>query len=204
MPEESKSDRIEKWKNDYAEIYVEQPLDERVYNIVEDFVQQYSKRIIELKKEGESVKYSPPSIRHQFKSYVKFKSFNSCVAYLVAVYIEASDRVRTLSSNMKPEYVTHGSTELFLVQQDAYRDWRTRLADSAENLLLAIQYANGHKLVEDGSQKQIESLTIKNQEIQHDLDDARRRILSLETYMRIHNLNPDDAADTIVSGPDQE
>jgi hypothetical protein len=104
------------------------------------------------------------------------------------------------------------------VMQDALRDY-DRHPDPAEleHVEMAIMsfhdvvrrlndlyyQAVGEHRVDEGLGKQVEELTAKSHEIQHDLDDARRRIIQLETYMRIHGLNPDGANDTIVSSPDE-
>lgn len=180
---------------DIDKIYVEQPIDERIYRIVEDFVQPYTTRKIELKKEGNTIQYVRESTGD------KYKSFNVCVAFLVAAYLQASEKIKYIARQLKQENQQHGISEQFLAFQDAYRGWNKRLRDIAFDLLHAINFANGQKLIEDGSVKQIEELESKKKECDANLANARRRIVQLETYMRIHKLNPDDANDTIVSDP---
>ena len=70
---------------------------------------------------------------------------------------------------------------------------------TAINLLYSQALAK--QLVDEGLGKQIEELKEKTIEYNSYLDKARLRIAKLETYMRIHGLNPDDANDTIVSEP---
>jgi hypothetical protein len=78
-----------------------------------------------------------------------------------------------------------------------------RLRETAYALNEAYSDALGKKLVDAGLGKQLDELKNGLARTKTDLEEARLRIAQLETFMRIHGLNPDDANDTVVSGFDQ-
>lgn len=78
-----------------------------------------------------------------------------------------------------------------------------QLRDQGTLLNEAYSDALGKNLVDEGLGEKVEALEKKNKECVENFIKAQQRINQLETYMRIHNLNPEDATDTIVSDPNE-
>lgn len=173
-------------------LYGEQPLPEATYQRIQEVLEPYRKNLIVLKDEGKTTPYFSVSA-------TQYNTFNSCFSLLVNLYYDKTEDVKRVSKELLREFRANRQSEYFTKLQDAYPFHCRRLESIARDLTDAMEFARANKLFDDGSAKKIEELEAKRKQCADDLSSARLRIAQLETFMRIHGLNPEDANDTIPS-----
>ena len=173
------------------------PLDQEIFKPLEKFVVPFVQHKLHLKETAGRLRYSN---ERTGESYEVFASY---LPNAVTEYMECKVHVREYAYelNNPPKRPSYEDIEREKQMKKLYWDRVKDLEDAAHDLLCAIQFINAHQLIDDASEKKIEELENRRKECAANLATARLRIAQLETFMRVHGLNPYDANDTIVSDP---